>query len=269
MDLSTLDGPPLLDQKSAQHVTSTPILVDYSSLDGPRISDWMTFTPDPTLPRIHQERPTPQSEAHYYILSKPLPPRPASADPQIPRELRRKPVPPLDTTRSTTEEVVPENTANLRRAPARRGRISPKEELILVEEYLNENSVRPTGSNWHTLTAPSPRRSHTEPIMWLEEEGLWEVPCRWPSRTSLPTLRSPSRSSMSTAFSAIPDGWFHQHGLPVTSDTVRVHIDSALGEAPPSYDSHAFSSAYFMRKQDGPLPEWSPVSPLSPNVSAI
>ncbi|KAJ5629293.1 hypothetical protein N7528_002950 [Penicillium herquei] len=269
MDLSTLDGPPLLDQKSAQHVTSTPILVDYSSLDGPRISDWMTFTPDPTLPRIHQERPTPQSEAHYYILSKPLPPRPASADPQIPRELRRKPVPPLDTTQSTTEEVVPENTANLRRAPARRGRISPKEELILVEEYLNEDSVRPTGSNWHTLTAPSPRRSHTDPIMWLEEEGLWEVPCRWPSRTSLPTLRSPSRSSMSTAFSAIPDGWFHQHGLPVTSDTVRVHIDSALGEAPPSYDSHAFNSAYFMRRQDGPLPEWSPVSPLSPNVSAI
>ncbi|KAJ5713692.1 uncharacterized protein N7483_010873 [Penicillium malachiteum] len=143
MDLSSLDGPPILDQKSA-HVSSTPILVDYSSLDGPRISDWMTFTPDPTLPRIHQEKPTPQSEAHYYILSKPLPPRPASADPSTSRQLRRKPVPPPDKTQSSSEEVVPQNTSNLKRAPARRGRVSPTEEMILVQEYFSEGSVRPT-----------------------------------------------------------------------------------------------------------------------------
>lgn len=310
MDLSSLDGPPILDRSNTVHDIpqasgSTPI--DFSSLDGPpaaapnaNANDLLS--PETVVPAAGQRLSQPDSYSHYYIFSKPLPPRPASADSsqpsQEPRCGRKKSRLHLDADESTSQ-----NASHLRRSPARRGRVSPNEEILIMEEFLNGDNASTSSSHSRSnsnstpipnpnpnsnsqeadeasteesdlvapMAAPTPKRAHTcDPLVWMEEEGLWEVPHRWPSRVTLPTsARSLSRSSMSTAFSAIPDGWFHQAGLPaVTSDTVRVHIDSALGESPPSYDSHAFSPTYVMRMQDGPFPGWASVSRCVRNVSA-
>lgn len=272
MDLSSLDGPPIFDPRNT--ITSGPI--DFSSLDGgPVIAESVAYLPpNPTVPCI-QRPPTPQTDAQYHLLSKPLPPRPASTDSSPSRQqhrvIRRQAS--LDGDNSTHNA----NT-NLRRAPARRGRASPDEEMHSADEDTNDGRSRSSLQMWTTPTAPQPRRSHTcDPLVWLEEEGLWEIPSRWPARAPIPSQRSQrsgsrrsrSRSSASTAFSAIPDGWpMHMHhGWPPNQfDTVRVHIDSALGESPPSYDSHAFSPTYVMRMQDGPLLGWTR---RVPHVSAI
>lgn len=265
MDLSSLDGPPIFDPRNT--ITSGPI--DFSSLDGgPVIADSVAFLPpNPIIPCIHKP-PTPQTDAQYHLLSKPLPPRPASTDSSPSRQHRRiiRRQASLDDDNSTT------NT-NFRRAPARRGRVSPGEEMNTADEDTDDDFSRPTCQALSTPAAPQPRRSHTcDPLVWLEEEGLWEIPSRWPSRgpsrAPVPSQRSQqscsrrsrSRSSASTVFSAIPDGWpMHMHhGWPSNqSDAVRVHIDSTLGESPPSYDSHAFSPTYVMRMQDGPLLGWT------------
>ncbi|KAJ5656680.1 hypothetical protein N7507_008630 [Penicillium longicatenatum] len=263
MDLSSLDGPPILDTRNT--ITSGPI--DFSSLDGgPFITDSVTcHPPNPTVPCIHEEPPIPQADARYHLLSKPLPPRPASTDSSPSRQrhrvVRRRAI--FDDDISTQTNT----SNNLRRAPARRGRVNPNEEHSGDED--NDDSSRLILQTLTTPTAPNLKRSHTcDPLVWLEEEGLWEIPSRWPSRATIPSQRSQpscsrrsrSRSSASTVFSAIPDGWpMHMHhGWPPNQfDTVRVHIDSALGESPPSYDSHAFSPTYVMRMQDGPLLGWT------------
>ncbi|KAJ5279087.1 hypothetical protein N7478_004459 [Penicillium angulare] len=267
MDLSSLDGPPLLDRRNTvQHV---PTLVDHSSLDGPPIlnsSSEIHLPPDPTLSPIREDAPDPQSDAHYFLLSKPLPPRPATADPSSSRQIPRKPIRlHIDTT--TDHDTASRSSDRLRRAPAQRGRVSPPEELILVQEYFDRGHSRSPTSLSPPVAAPQPKRSHTcDPLSWLEEEGLWEVPRRWPSRICNPSYRSLSRSSMSTSFSAIPDGWIHQFNQ-VQNANIRVHTDSAEGLPPPSYDSHAFSPTYVMRMQDGPIPGFATVSGLVPDVS--
>ncbi|KAJ5897586.1 hypothetical protein N7504_007874 [Penicillium tannophilum] len=70
MDLSSLDGPPIFDPRNT--ITSGPI--DFSSLDGgPVIADSVAYLPpNPTVPCI-QRPPTPQTDAQYHLLSKPLP----------------------------------------------------------------------------------------------------------------------------------------------------------------------------------------------------
>ncbi|KAJ5106659.1 hypothetical protein N7456_003334 [Penicillium angulare] len=258
MDLSSLDGPPLLDRRNTvQHV---PSLIDHSSLDGPPIlnsSSEIHLPSDPTIPPIPEEAPDPQSDAHYFLLSKPLPPRPATADPCSSQQIPRKPVRlHLDTT--TDHDKATKSSGSLRRAPARRGRVSPPEELILMQEYFHGGPSQPQSqsqsqspiSSSPPLASPQPKRSHTcDPLSWLQEEGLWEVPRRWPSRISNPSYRSLSRSSMSTFSTAIPDGWVHQLNQ-VQSVNLRVHTDSAQGLSPPSYDSHAFSPTYVMRMQN-------------------
>ncbi|KAJ5945529.1 hypothetical protein N7454_002368 [Penicillium verhagenii] len=274
IDLSSLDGPPILDMRNI--ISSGP--VDFSSLDGgPFITNSVTcLPPNPTVSCTHEGPPTPQTEAQYHLLSKPLPPRPASTDSvpsrQRPRTIRR---------RSSVDDDASTNT-NIRRAPVRRGRVSPtsSDENIFTERHGNDDDTRPTLRLLTNPTAPPPKRSHTcDPLVWLGEEGLWEVPRRWPSRAPGPSQSSPQsfcqyprrRSSVSTVFSAIPDGWpinMHHGWPPHQFDTVRVHIDSALGESPPSYESHAFSPTYVMRMQDGPLVGWSAVSRRVPNVPA-
>lgn len=309
MDLSSLDGPPILDRSTTlPDIPSGSLPIDFSSLDGPPAASNANdlLSPETVVPAAGQRPPQSDSYSHYYIFSKPLPPRPASADSsqpsQEPRCGRKK-----SRLHPDADEPTSQNASHLRRSPARRGRVSPNEEILIMEEFLNEDNASASSSHSHShsrsnsnstpvpnpnfnsnlreaeetateesdlvspMTAPTPKRAHTcDPLVWMEEEGLWEVPHRWPSRVTIPTsARSLSRSSMSTAFSAIPDGWFHQAGLPaVTSDTVRVHIDSALGESPPSYDSHAFSPTYVMRMQDGPLQGWTSVSRCVRNVSA-
>ncbi|KAJ5746365.1 hypothetical protein N7520_011547 [Penicillium odoratum] len=261
MDLSSLDGPPIFDTRNA--ISSGPI--DFSSLDGgPVIADPVIFLPpNPTVSCIHEEPPTPQTDAQYHLLSKPLPPRPSTDSSwQRARVVRR------------TSNADDDATNALGRAPVRRRQASPSEDISLVDEYNHDRS-RPAIQVLTNPAASQPRRSHScDPLVWLEEEGLWEIPSRWPSRTTVPSQhsqRSRRRSSVSTVFSAIPDGWpihMHHGWPPHQFDTVRVHIDSALGELPPSYDSHAFSPTYVMRMQDGPLAGWSAVSRRVTNVSA-
>ncbi|KAJ6102227.1 hypothetical protein N7486_004654 [Penicillium sp. IBT 16267x] len=263
MDLSSLDGPPIFDTRNT--ITSGPI--DFSSLDGGLVipDSVADLPPNPTVPCIHEEPPIPQTDAQYHLLSKPLPPRPASTDSSPSRQRRRviRRQASLDDDRSTNASI------NLTRAPARRGRMSPSEEMQSTEEDTDDDHSRQTRQILTTPTAPQPRRLHTcDPLVWLEEEGLWEFPNRWPSRAHSSSQRSQrsfsrrsrSRSSASTVFSAIPDGWpmhMHHGWPPNQSDTVHVHTDSALGESPPSYDSHAFSPTYVMRMQDGPLLGWT------------
>jgi hypothetical protein len=117
-----------------------PPLMDLSSLEGPPIVD-STFivSPDTTNPRIT----TPSPTSTHILRSKPLPPRPASTDviPSQNQNRNRRHERPSD--RSTTN-------GNLRRMPARTPMNNPPEELspdcdpsFEHDSSLTQSSPRP------------------------------------------------------------------------------------------------------------------------------
>ena len=162
-------------------------IIDFSSLDGPPLLEpTVVVDPGPSSPWNNPEPPSPQSDAHWFILSKPLPPRPRSADSSFATRRRSIVYQSSSRAHSSLCSSLPSYDCTLQIASSNalqraelvgEKTLSPDE--LLIEEYLLDGLTRPPPySNRNSV-----RRSRSlDPVVYLEDEGLWEVPQRWPSR---------------------------------------------------------------------------------------
>ncbi|GLI78068.1 hypothetical protein PoHVEF18_006367 [Penicillium ochrochloron] len=238
-------------------------LMDLSSLEGPPLAD-----PDPRVivpgpvdnifPRIQQEPPTPESPSHYYsyhtLYTKPLPPRPASADPLDLRQLRH----PISNNRMASSHTDPSlSDSNLRRMPAQRGRRSYSNELrpgdgIAAADPVRDVRSRSPSVNPYLYTeCRVPRRPRSAPLVWSEEEELWVV-----TGGSASSERPPTRHSRPPRLET------HLSEPSLRSeDPVDEDLDHDALLPPPSYDSHGFSHTHVVRQQrGGPESRWGAVA---------
>ncbi|KAJ6129801.1 hypothetical protein N7512_002581 [Penicillium capsulatum] len=226
MDLSSLDGPPLI----ASRVLITPS--------------------DPMTSRIHEEPPTPQgaADAYHFARSKPLPARPVSADPVPSRQQHHRPSSPYH--RGHPDALSNEN--HLRRAPARRGRRSPSEDLLPGDLPARDNRDNRSQSPHHSpdLEAePVPRRTRScSPLVWSEEESMWVV------EGPVPVDFASSRPRHSRP----PQPPTASHTPERARDIFTDEFESV--ECPPSYDSHAFTPSHVMRMREGVASRWGAVA---------
>ncbi|KAJ6144787.1 hypothetical protein N7470_008682 [Penicillium chermesinum] len=184
-DASQLAPPPVVRRRRS---VAPREIIDFSSLDGPSLLEpSVIIDPGPSSPSVHRISPSPQSDAHWYILSKPLPPRPRSADSSLrvrrrmsdvyatsslARSSLRSSLPSYDCTLQVASSSALQRAQDDEEKP-----LSPDE--LLIEEYLRDGLTRPPPYSNPT----SIRRSRSlDPVVFLEDEGLWEVPQRWPSR---------------------------------------------------------------------------------------
>lgn len=234
MDLSSLDGPPLV----ASRVLITP--------------------PDPFTPRIHEEPPTPQGAAdtYHFVRSKPLPARPVSADPVPSQRQRTRPNPGYSS--ASTDAL--RNEIRLRRAPARRGRRSPSEDLLPHDTLARDERSQSPRSSPDPEAEPVHRRARScSPLVWNEIEGMWLVEGPSPLEFDFSSSRSrnsrPPRHQMSLI---VPEG-----------EPTNVYHDG-LGEtpSPPSYDSHEFTASHVMRVRESMTSRWVSVARRMHNLSS-
>ncbi|KAJ5834440.1 hypothetical protein N7447_000466 [Penicillium robsamsonii] len=132
-------------------------LMDLSSLEGAPMVNPKFIVPPDTTPHIHTD-----SRSIQYLLSKPLPARPASTDPISPRQ------------QSNGLHDWPPNRStiggNLRRASARRRTRDLSNQLSPNRDP--QYDVRPRIQ--HTPHPPTRPRSCV-PLTWLEDEKKWIV----------------------------------------------------------------------------------------------
>lgn len=234
--------------------------MDLSSLDGPPVvaSRVLVTPPDPMTPRIHEEPPTPQgtADAYHFARSKPLPARPVSADPIPPRRQRTQP-----TSRYPGYSAdVLSNETRLRRAPARRGRRSPTEDLLPNDiPARDERSQSPCSSPDPEAEPIHQRARSCSPLIWNEAEGMWLVegpsPLEFASSSIRPRNSRPPRHQMS---SNTPDVDFDDSNHDGLRET----------PSPPSYDSHEFTPSHVMRIRDGMASRWGAVARRMQNLSS-
>lgn len=218
-------------------------LMDLSSLEGPPIEDnRLVSTPHSLIPRIREEPATPNSTPPG-LLWKPLPPRPASAEPQSSRQRRGPAIPPGDA------HIDPfQHDPNLRRVPAQRTRrAGPEEEDSPDHPSPNERSRSPE----HTPHSPSERprlRSHSSgPLIWLEDEEQWVVSHASSRSAHPPVTRLPSRLRNATTR---PIRRYTDLSDLDVSDVSDDDLERL--EYPPDYESHQFSPTYVQRYTYGP-----------------
>ena len=265
-------APPSYTPRPATPPKSAPIM-DLSSLDGPPIIASRVLVPplDPSTPGIHEEHPTPQgaADAYHFERSKPLPERPGRPHrPEI-RE-RINPVRPgspiyplsvaswLESSQPDLTEPVspvaaaaPRSDGHLRRAPARRGRKSPTEELFPQDiQPRDRRSQSPRGCN-DLYVEPAHRRARScSPLVWSDAEEMWVVEGPGPlefaaseERTSRPPRHQPS-------------GYLDREFVRQDSD-----FSNRSGDLPPpSYESHEFSPSHVMRMREGMASRWTAVA---------
>ncbi|KAJ5587035.1 uncharacterized protein N7459_002800 [Penicillium hispanicum] len=215
-------------------------LMDLSSLEGPPVVNPRLDIPqDPTIIRVQEEPPTPQSaaDARHFILSKPLPSRPASADPCPSRQPNLRP----ENTRLNTSAGISHVDCHLRRAPARRGRQNSVDDM-LFDEAPGEAHPRPSDYFISASHEPQLWRSRScSPLIWVEEEGMWVVADSPPSETISQTSTSRPSLRLHT--------WMTR---PWERQSHRSDHD------PPPYDSHAFRPPA-MRRGNGVMSRWTAV----------
>ncbi|KAF3394391.1 hypothetical protein F1880_005218 [Penicillium rolfsii] len=225
MDLSSLEGPPLAEQN-------------------PRV----VISVDNESPRIQQEPPTPESASHYPIYhnlyTKPLPPRPASADPLNLRQSRHS-ISHNRMDNSHTKSSL--SDSHLRRVPAQRGRRSshelrPGEGIAAADPVRDACSRSPSVNAYLQPEYRVPRRPRSAPLAWSEEEELLVV-----------SGRSSSSHWPSTRQTRLPQLDTHLNVLSLRSeDPVDGEQDhDAHSPPPPLYDSHGFSHTHVVRQQRG------------------
>lgn len=235
-------------------------LMDLSSLEGPPLADPRADIPtNPTFPRIEEEPPTPETPSHYHsyfnLYTKPLPPRPASADPLDLRQSRH-PISNTRTVNSHTDLEPSRSDSHLRRMPAQRGRRSPSNELrpgdgITAADPVREARSRSPPVNQYLYTeCRVPRRPRSAPLVWSEEEELWVV-----------TGSSASSQRPHTRHSRPPRLETHLSEPSLRSgDNIDEGLDHSALSPPPSYDSHGFSHTHVVRQQRGTESRWGAVA---------
>ncbi|KAJ5163003.1 uncharacterized protein N7500_004833 [Penicillium coprophilum] len=135
-------------------------LMDLSSLEGaPVVNPRCIVPPDTTIPYIHTD-----SRSIQYLLSKPLPARPASIDAVSPTQHRNE----LHDWTPNRSKI----SGNLRRASARRRARDPSDQLSPNHDSHYECEMRPRiQHNPH----PPVRPRSCVPLTWLEDEKKWVV----------------------------------------------------------------------------------------------
>ncbi|KAJ5678982.1 hypothetical protein N7462_007226 [Penicillium macrosclerotiorum] len=260
MDLSSLEGPPIVDTRAGIQSRSTPI------------------------PHIQEEPPTPQGGTHFNLYSKPLPPRPASADPLFARPLHRHSIESHPSSSSCARQ---ENDGSLRRTYTQSGqRDSPSERLLRVNTVHSAHPAnlidparyaRSRSPPLHIPTQPTastlPRRTRSCcTLVWLEDEELWAVtnptdsPTSPPARRHCPPVRVQAPLAQRPA--ELPSSR-HQDDAQVSlyaNHAIPMSPVSPLSP-PPSYDSHRFSPTHVMRQRQRSTSGWGAVARRVHNLS--
>lgn len=219
--------------------------MDLSSLEGPPIDDpRVVSTPDSTIPRIREEPATSNSTPHN-MLWKPLPPRPASAEPMSSRQQQQRRPGARPTGHHGAD--LPGSDPHLRRVPAQRGRRSPTDDDD--DDEFMPGSVfpeeRPRSPHHPTHLEPERRlmRSRSsDPLVWLEDEEQWVVAGPSTRRSSAQIRQLPPRLRNATTR---PLGRY-----PDMSDDSDDDLERS--DHPPDYESHQFSPTHVMRLTYGP-----------------
>ena len=205
--------------------------------------------PDTTAARI---RPNSRTPTHV-LFSKPLPPRPASTDVTSPRQRR--------TIQHDWPSESPAIDRNLRRAPARRGRRSPSDEIYPDCDPRNEDHLSPWSPR-NLQSSPRPRRSQScmpTNLIWLEDEQQWAVGGREMSNTydqfhdNRPP--SPAPTSPISPLSPYEPATFY---FETDSITNYGHLSARdqLPTRPPPYDSHGFGLPHATRSGNDRVCRW-------------
>lgn len=256
----------LASSRKRQHDSKLP-LMDLSSLEGPPLADPRVNVPaDSTFPRIEEEPPTPETPSHYHtyfnLYTKPLPPRPASADPLDLRQSRHSRSD-IHTAGSSTDPF--RSDSDLRRVPAQRGRRSTSNELRPGEGITGTEPVRearsrsPPANLYLYAECRVPRRPRSAPLVWLEDEELWVVTGSSTSSQRPPTR--PSRPARLETHMSEP----LRRSEPLLDE--ELDVDHSALSPPPSYDSHGFSHTHVVQQQRGVESRWGAVARRMHNLS--
>lgn len=211
-------------------------LMDLSSLEGPPIDDQtIVRTPHSIIPRLRVDNAT----SHHTppnLLWKPLPPRPASAEPISSR--RQEHHRPAAHPTGNENDGPSRRDNNLRRAPAHRGRHT--------EDELEHNRVSPDYERSRSTSTiiqrqtNQPRSRSSDPRVWLEDAEQWTAVGSSATRSSHPQIhRLPTRLRNATT------PLYVQHPDDIDDDLDR-------RDHPPDYESHCFSPTHVMRLTFGP-----------------
>ncbi|KAJ5219018.1 uncharacterized protein N7498_001117 [Penicillium cinerascens] len=209
-------------------------LMDLSSLEGPPIDDQSTMrTPHSIIPRLRVDNATPHNTPPN-LLWKPLPPRPASAEPISPRQQEhRRPA-----ANPTGNDGPSSRDNNLIRASAHRGRHTEEDEL--EHNRVSPDYERSRSSTIIQRQTNQPRSRSSDPRVWLEDVEQWTTVGSSATRSSHPQIhRLPTRLRNATTPLYV--------GHPYDSDD-----DLERRDHPPDYESHCFSPNHVMRLTFGP-----------------
>lgn len=233
--------------QEAQHAPRRrhrPPLMDLSSLEGPPIEDSRLLSrPHSMIPPVCEEPATPNHTPHC-LLWKPLPPRPASAEPQSWRLQRyRSNIPP---TENNIDHL--RNDAHLRPVPAQRNNMrSPDGDEMPPDRHHHPSGERPRSPHSAPHQQPGrPRRRSLSSgaLVWLEDEEQWVVahPRALRGSSHPPVTRLPTRLRNATTrpvrrYADMRD---------VSED------DMERRDYPPDYESHQFSPTHVQRLTYGP-----------------
>lgn len=228
-------------------------LTDLSSLEGPPIEDTrLLSTPRCLIPRICEEPATPNSTPHC-LLWKPLPPRPASAEPSSSRLQRYRVDIPIPPTENNIGHL--RNDAHLRRVPAQRNMrsLDRNETSPDRHQHPSDEHERPRSPRSHSVPHQPPgrprRRSHSSGgLVWLEDAEQWVVAHPPASRSSHPPVtRLPTRLRNATTRPV-------RRYIDLSSLDVNDvgEDDTGCRGYPPDYESHAFSPTHVERLTYGP-----------------
>lgn len=246
---------------------STIPLMDLSSLAGPPLADPRANIPiNSTFPRIEEEPPTPETPSHYHsyfnLYTKPLPPRPASADPLDLRPSQH-PRSNIHIVNSYTDPGPSRSDSHLRRMPAQRGRRRPSNELrpgdgISAADPVREVRSRSPPVNPYLYTeCRVPRRPRSAPLVWSEEEELWVV-TGGSASSPRPQIRHDRPPRLETHMS---------EPFLSSGDNVDEEFNRSALSPPPSYDSHGFSHTHVVLQQRGAESRWGAVARRMHNFS--
>lgn len=211
-------------------------LMDLSSLEGPPIDDTrIVRARHSMIPRPPGVNST-TNDLPPNLLWKPLPPRPASAEPASSRQ-RYQPYRPA--ARPTECDETSRSDNSLRQGPAQRNRHSHTEHGIVQSRPSPEyERSRPTSTIIQRQTGPRSRSS--DPLVWLEDAGQWVI-----------ASSSARRSSPQPRIHPLPTRLRNATSPPL----LQLHGDSNELEGrdnPPDYESHCFSPTHVMRLTFGP-----------------
>lgn len=210
-------------------------LMDLSSLEGPPIDDQTNVrTPHSIIHRLRVDNATPHNTPPN-LLWKPLPPRPASAEPTLsrPQEHRRPAAHP------TGNDGPSRRDNNLRRAAAHRGRHTEEDEPEHNRVSPDYERSRSTSTIIQRQT-DQPRSRSSDTLVWLEDAEQWAAVGSSAARSSHPQIhRLPTRLRNATT------PLYVRH--PDDNDD-----DLERRDHPPDYESHCFSPTHVMRLTFGP-----------------